>query len=84
MDTFNKLDEDSSGFIEFNEILELLKQLEGEGADIELLNKSTNTLMETLDKNRDGKISFEEFSIWYLSSEERIISELHHLPEWRL
>ena len=33
-------------------------------------------IVEQLDTDGDGKISFPEFSIWYLRSEERIFGQL--------
>lgn len=54
---FKKLDTDNSGYLEWEEVEEMLKDVyEGEPPEFEVA-----TFMEFFDKNGDGKISWEEF-----------------------
>ncbi|XP_068121314.1 plastin-2 [Hyperolius riggenbachi] len=59
-DAFSKIDTDGNGFISPNELNDLFK-----AANLPLpgykLREITQSLMETGDQNKDGKISFEEF-----------------------
>ncbi len=75
-ETFNKLDVDGDGQISKNELGRLL-----EGLDVHVMEDSINGLMHELDKNGDGIITFDEFSLWYLRSEQRILNELKSLFE---
>ncbi|XP_072266024.1 plastin-2 [Pyxicephalus adspersus] len=59
-EAFSKVDTDGNGFISANELNDLFK-----AANLPLpgykLREITQSLMETGDQNKDGKISFEEF-----------------------
>jgi len=69
--SFDELDRDKSGYLEKNELVELLKRM-GCSAS----NKNVDEVMEKLDSDGDGKISFDEFSNWYVVSEQRVEAEM--------
>jgi len=73
-ETFDKLDKDGNGYLDMNELGSLLQGLH---ADLEL--NPIEDLMKELDLNGDGKLSFPEFSTWYIKSEERILGELKYI-----
>mmetsp|Transcript_17659 Transcript_17659/g.27765 ORF Transcript_17659/g.27765 Transcript_17659/m.27765 type:complete len:740 (+) Transcript_17659:2196-4415(+) len=87
-DTFNQLDTDGNGYLDRDELKALLdtlfkndtgtvnNQAPNSPADAELM---VDDLFKALDIDQDGKINFNEFSIWYLKSEERIMSELQYI-----
>lgn len=66
-DTFDELDQDKSGFIDAEELAVLLEKM-GCSQD----SKNVLTAMKSISRSGDGKISFEDFSKWYLGSEVRI------------
>merc|ERR1712113_53772 len=72
--TFRQVDTDQSGFIDKEELAAVLQKLGGAVNDEEV-DKCYNEL----DENDDGKIDFEEFSKWYLKSENRIESDIQQL-----
>lgn len=55
-DAFDKIDLDSDGFIDEYELQELLK-----GASLCIPGYKMRCMMEKLDRNKDGQISFDEF-----------------------
>jgi len=57
---FDKLDTDNSKFIDINELDVLCKLLM-----IEVDTKELTNLFDDIDVNHDGKISFEEFAVWW-------------------
>lgn len=60
LEAFRKIDTDFSGYLEFNEIVQLAKDL-GENTNEEDMIK----LFKEIDTNDDRKISFSEFLSWY-------------------
>eukprot|EP01084_Bolivina_argentea_P258787 436440_1 len=72
--TFDKIDVDKNGFIDINELQALLT-----GLNADISQNPIEELMKELDTNNDGKLSFKEFSVWYVSSEERILGETKHI-----
>ena len=59
---FDSFDKDKNGFIDISEIKALSKELGHEITDAEVQN-----IFSEIDANKDGNISFEEFSIWWHS-----------------
>jgi uncharacterized membrane protein len=53
---FKKIDTDDSGFIEANELKNVMKEL-----DIEVTDEEAAIVMKNLDINGDGKLQFEEY-----------------------
>ena len=72
---FDELDRDRSGFIEGREVRSLLERLWERSVD----ESEVDAAIQSLDTNRDARISFEEFSSWYLLSDQRLREELDHL-----
>mmetsp|Transcript_49599 Transcript_49599/g.44410 ORF Transcript_49599/g.44410 Transcript_49599/m.44410 type:complete len:660 (-) Transcript_49599:26-2005(-) len=72
--TFRQVDTDQSGFIDKEELRSVLQKLGGEVTDEEV-----DKCYKELDENDDGKIDFDEFSRWYLKSENRIESDVQQL-----
>lgn len=69
-ETFDKFDKDGSGCIDAAELAELMSHL---GCKVEGVNSVNLQLaMQTINCTGTGKISFEEFSRWYIGSEARI------------
>lgn len=66
-DTFDELDADKSGYIDMAELAGLLEKM-GVSQD----SKNVATAMKSISRSGDGRISFEDFSKWYLGSEVRI------------
>ena len=73
-ETFDKIDEDGNGLLDTTEIGHLL---EGLGAPHS--EEDIGHVMDEVDTDGDGTISFEEFTVWYLSSEKRIRAEMRTL-----
>jgi len=74
-ETFEQLDQDHNGYLDASELQVLLDTLVRDGkitADEHMLTK----LLDEIDTDHDGLISFNEFSIWYTRSEQRILNEL--------
>lgn len=59
---FNSFDKDASGYIDPNELKAVSKEL-GRELDASELEEC----MKDLDLNKDGKISLDEFTKWWLS-----------------
>ena len=59
---FDSFDKDKSGFIDIDELKNVSKEL-GKPLDAAELDDC----MKDLDLNKDNKISFDEFSVWWLS-----------------
>ena len=72
--TFRQVDADQSGYIDKEELRAVLQKLGGQVNDEEV-----DKCYKELDENDDGKIDFEEFSKWYLKSENRIESDVQQL-----
>ena len=69
--TFRQVDTDQSGYIDKEELRAVLQKLGGEVTEEEV-----DKCYGQLDENDDGKIDFDEFSKWYLKSENRIESDV--------
>jgi Ca2+-binding EF-hand superfamily protein len=61
--TFEKFDKDKSGFIEANEFVQVMKYFCKENNLNIPTQCDTYDKFKSLDKNKDGKLSLEEFSI---------------------
>eukprot|EP01084_Bolivina_argentea_P226759 382995_1 len=72
--TFRQVDTDQSGYIDKNELKTVLQKLSGEVTEEEVDN-----CYKQLDENNDGQIDFDEFSRWYLKSENRIETDVQQL-----
>jgi hypothetical protein len=59
---FDSFDKDKNGFIDISEIKALSKELGHEVSDTDV-----QTIFAEIDTNKDGKISFGEFAIWWNS-----------------
>ena len=69
---FDQIDKDSSGFIESSEVKELLERLwERPVHDAEIAEATA-----ALDTDQDSKVSFAEFSSWWLKSDMLLQKEL--------
>lgn len=75
-ETFNKLDKDGNGVLDTSEIAELLRELGLPDSE-----ESVGKVMSEVDTDGDGSVSFEEFTVWYLASEERINAEVREVFE---
>uniref|UniRef100_A0A7S4LPR2 EF-hand domain-containing protein n=1 Tax=Oxyrrhis marina TaxID=2969 RepID=A0A7S4LPR2_OXYMA len=69
--SFDELDTDKSGYIEKKEVAGLLTKLGCQPAP-----KNIDEVMDELDCDADGKLSFDEFAKWYVVSETRILAEM--------
>ena len=70
-ETFGALDVDGNGVLDLSELGALLQ-----GLDADISRRPVEELMAELDLNGDGKVSFDEFSKWYIQSEERILGAI--------
>jgi hypothetical protein len=59
---FDKMDTDKSGFLEENELAAVIAEL-----GVEMSGSDVRNMMNDLDFNKDGKISPDEFHMWWLS-----------------
>ena len=71
-DTFNQLDTDSNGKLDFKEIKQLLARL---GDPEVVTDEKVEELKKELDIDKNGAISLDEFTKWYISSESRLKSQ---------
>eukprot|EP00961_Rhodomonas_salina_P016711 225297-Rhodomonas_salina.1 len=78
-ETFGKIDTDSSGFIDSNEIGILLKEFLLYEPSPEQVKQVMNELVTMHDDASGGmdQISFEEFEAWYTKSEVRVQAEMN-------
>jgi uncharacterized protein (UPF0335 family) len=76
---FDSFDADGSGFIDIKELKAIAKDLGAEMTDAEADN-----CMKDLDYNKDGKISFEEFSDWWRSGRASFSPALKRLIGMKL
>ncbi len=70
---FKKYDTDGNGFIDCQELRALFTDLH-----CTLSEKELQDVKVDLDKNGDGKIDFEEFSLWFLASKKRLEGPIYH------
>lgn len=66
-DTFDEIDADKSGYIDAEELAVLLEKM-----GVKQDSKNTAAAVKSISRSGDGRISFEDFSKWYLGSEVRI------------
>lgn len=59
---FEKMDTDKSGFLEENELAAVIAEM-----GVEMSGSDVRNMMTDIDFNKDGKISPEEFHMWWLS-----------------
>mmetsp|Transcript_11045 Transcript_11045/g.11140 ORF Transcript_11045/g.11140 Transcript_11045/m.11140 type:complete len:109 (+) Transcript_11045:337-663(+) len=71
---FKAFDLDGSGYIDSNELAEVSKEL-GKALDSAELDEC----LKDLDQNKDGKISYEEFSQWWLSGRQGLSKAMRRL-----
>lgn len=65
---FNKYDEDKSGSLSNSEFIMFLKRLGRYVNDLKGVEESTaNAVFALLDKNADGRLTFNEFCTWWIS-----------------
>lgn len=76
---FTSFDADNSGFIDKNELLAVSKELGRELNPAEL-----EECLKDLDRNHDGKISYDEFSSWWLSGRQGISDTMRKLLGYKL
>ena len=75
-ETFDKLDLDKNGYLDVSELGALLQGLKADTSRLPI-----EELMAELDDSGDGKICFDEFSVWYIQSEERILGSMRAIFE---
>lgn len=68
---FRKIDVDGNGELDREELSHLFEKLEYKVGQGEL-----DSVMEELDANKDGKITEEDFTVWYIKSEHGISSRV--------
>jgi len=73
-EAFEAIDTKGNGSIGPDELRQLFREL-----DVEVTDEQLQDAVKELDANADGRISFEEFSAWYASSEERLQAEMSTL-----
>ena len=56
--TFDRFDADGSGFVDADELMDMVKELIG---GVEADTEEVANLMKTLDESSDGEVSWEEF-----------------------
>lgn len=75
---FEDLDADKSGVLEKPEVAKLLKVLFSD-SKVEINDVEVDELMRQLDLDQNGVVDFNEFSSWYLKSEQRLRHEEHEV-----
>lgn len=76
---FKNMDKDGSGYIDVNELKDISKEL-GRPLDAAELEEC----MKDLDYNKDNKISFEEFSEWWLSGRQGMSGFMRSILSFKL
>lgn len=59
-DAFNKVDANGNGFLDSNEVTQVLKDI-----GVEVSSEELDKFFKEVDTNHDNQISFEELSVWY-------------------
>lgn len=72
IETFNELDADNDGKLDFGELSQLLARL-GDPSDV--TEEKVRELREILDANHNNTIEIHEFTSWYIGSESRLKAE---------
>jgi len=75
-ETFNRIDTNHNGTLEVNELGDLLKEVAGGGPGAKVNPEDVKVVMAEIDTDKNGEVSLEEFTQWYLSSEERIKNDI--------
>jgi len=75
-DTFDKLDTNKDGKLDEKELGALLKDF---SAHLDQEVEAVPKLMKELDKNQDGFVGREEFTNWYIFSQDRIKADINNL-----
>ncbi|CAM9090755.1 unnamed protein product, partial [Ectocarpus fasciculatus] len=75
---FEDLDADKSGVLEKPEVAKLLRVLFSD-SEVEIDDNQVDELMLQLDLDQNGVVDFNEFSTWYLKSEQRLKHEEHEV-----
>lgn len=73
---FDSFDKDKSGFIDRNELKAMIAQVGIEMNDMDVYN-----MMQDLDRNKDGKISIDEFNAWWLTGRKGVTGTMSRLME---
>lgn len=76
---FKSFDTDNSGFIDSQELAQVSKEL-----GRQLSNDELEECLKDLDQNKDGKISYEEFSAWWLSGRQGLSGLMRRLLAFKL
>jgi len=66
--TFKKIDTDGNGMLDTGELRQALMRL---GVPEDFVDGDVEDLMQSADTNRDGDISLEEFTVWYMTQKAR-------------
>ena len=74
-ESFDALDKDKSGTIDMQELKGLLRML-AHDENAEISDEEVRPVMEKLDLDGSGELDFSEFTIWYVSSKERLHNEV--------
>jgi len=72
--TFATLDKNGDGHLDASEIKELLAKL-----GVQTDSASLATAMRRINMTGEAQVSFEAFKKWYINSEARVLSEIHHV-----
>jgi len=73
---FDSFDKDKSGSIDSSELKAMIAQVGIEMNDMDVYN-----MMMDLDRNKDGKISLEEFNAWWLTGRKGVTGTMSRLME---
>lgn len=71
---FSQVDIDGNGHVDREELKQLFNLLE-----CYITPRELEEVFNQLDEDKDGTISQNEFTEWYCRSEERILSQVHHV-----
>jgi len=71
---FSQVDIDGNGHVDREELKQLFNLLE-----CYITPRELEEVFNQLDEDKDGTISQSEFTEWYCRSEERILSQVHHV-----
>ena len=71
-ETFNSIDKDNNGHLDFKEIKSLLEKL---GDPDVVTDERAEELRKQLDVNKDNVVDRDEFTKWYIASESRLRAE---------
>ena len=74
-ESFDALDKDNSGTIDMHELKGLLKMLAHDEEE-DIPDSAVEPIMKKLDLDGSGSLDFAEFTLWYVSSKERLNNEV--------